>query len=182
VADLKGLKVRTAGDDAAILSSMGASPVQIAVGEIYEAVQRGVLDGFQLNTPYVDISFATHEIADYMIMSPVRQPNGLSNFIINGDTWTNIPDDLKILIRVCVLAGVSDAYGRWINGDLEAIQFFKDYGTNIVTLPKEIEDEFIRQTTKYYDEELAVKDPLAAEVIASKRAFQKAVREAWQRL
>src|SRR3546814_2387778 len=44
LADLKGLKVRAASSSAALVQALGATPVNVAVTEIYEALQRGQVD------------------------------------------------------------------------------------------------------------------------------------------
>jgi TRAP-type mannitol/chloroaromatic compound transport system substrate-binding protein len=176
--DIKGLKIRTSGDDAAVFVKMGGSVVNLAVGEIYESVKRGVIDSFQLNTPATDLVSAMHEIAQYMYMSPLRQPCGLANVIINKGTWAKLPPDLQSLLEAVIQAGQITGYANWTALDLEAIKKFKDYGTKITPLPKEIEDEFARLALVYYDE-LAAKDSFAAQAISSLRAFKKAYREAW---
>lgn len=44
VADLKGLKMRIAGLGGEVMSRLGAIPQQIAGGDIYPALEKGVID------------------------------------------------------------------------------------------------------------------------------------------
>ena len=43
--DLKGMKIRAAGDTAKIVTAMGAMAVSVPMGDIYEGFQRGVVEG-----------------------------------------------------------------------------------------------------------------------------------------
>jgi TRAP-type C4-dicarboxylate transport system substrate-binding protein len=47
--DLRGLKIRTiqAPTDVAALNAMGANATPMAFGEVYTALQTGVIDGFE---------------------------------------------------------------------------------------------------------------------------------------
>lgn len=179
--DIKGLKIRTAGDDGEIFSAMGAAVVFTPSGEVYEAMQRGVLDAFQLSSPAVDWTMATQEVADYIYLSGVRQPAEYHSFLFNTNSWAELPDDLKALVEQCCLAEAIRYYTWMMANDIEAVKKFKDYGTNIEPASKIIEDELVRQAEIFYDEK-AAGDPFFAEVINSLREFQKIYREAWARL
>src|SRR3546814_7306942 len=54
VADLKGLKMRTAGFAGALLSRMGVVPQQIAGGDIYPSLEKGTLDAVEFVGPVDD--------------------------------------------------------------------------------------------------------------------------------
>src|SRR3546814_878042 len=54
VADLKGLKMRTAGFAGAVLSRMGVAPQQIAGGDIYPSLEKGTLDAVEFVGPVDD--------------------------------------------------------------------------------------------------------------------------------
>jgi TRAP-type C4-dicarboxylate transport system substrate-binding protein len=48
--DLSGLKIRTSPSNRELLARLGARPIQIAVKEIYTALQRGLVDGLAFTT------------------------------------------------------------------------------------------------------------------------------------
>lgn len=45
VADMKGLRLRSIGRPAQVLKAAGASPIQLAAGDIYGSIDRGLIDG-----------------------------------------------------------------------------------------------------------------------------------------
>lgn len=181
VADIKGLKFRTGGDDGVMFSRMGASVVMIAPGEIYEAIKRGILDGFQLSSPAADITFAAHEAAKYMYVSPVRQPGELIFQAVNSKKWAELPDDLKLLFESESLATSVRYYMSVLAKDIEAFAFYKKYGTVIEPIPKDVEDELGKQAEIFYNEQ-AAKSAFYADVLKSWRDFQKLYRSSFPRL
>ncbi|KUK13166.1 MAG: putative TRAP dicarboxylate transporter-DctP subunit, precussor, partial [bacterium 42_11] len=54
VADLKGMRIRSAGDGAAILDRLGAACTLMPVGEVFEAMHRGVIDAYEVASPAVN--------------------------------------------------------------------------------------------------------------------------------
>lgn len=182
VADIKGLKIRTAGDDGVMLSKMGAAVVSMPPGEVYEGMKRGVIDAYQLSTPAVDYSMAMHEVVKFIYISGVRQPSEYHAYLFNKDVWNNkLTDDLKVLIQDAILAEAWRYYAMITKLDIEALGKYKAYGVTVAPIPKEIEDELVKQADIFYADK-AAKDPLSAEVIKSMRDFQKAMKDSFPRL
>ncbi|MBL8670267.1 MAG: TRAP transporter substrate-binding protein [Alphaproteobacteria bacterium] len=69
-ADLKGLKIRTIQTPTyvAALNAMGASATPMAFGEVYTALQTGVLDGFE-HAPAVVLSGKYFEVTKYIALT-----------------------------------------------------------------------------------------------------------------
>jgi TRAP-type mannitol/chloroaromatic compound transport system substrate-binding protein len=181
VADIKGLKIRSTGDDGEILTKMGASVIFLPGGEVYQALQRGVIDALQLSTPAVDWAFALHEIAKFEYLSPVRQPNDPTWVFVSPKKLAELPDDLKKIVEEIHYSQGYRWYARLTQLDLQALEKQKAYGVKVAPIPKDIEDEMIRLAKTLYDEKSA-KDALYGEVVKSQRAFMDQYRAAWPRL
>jgi TRAP-type mannitol/chloroaromatic compound transport system substrate-binding protein len=173
VEDLEGLKIRTAGADAAIFSALGASPVSVPPAEIYENMQRGVIDAYQLNAPAIDLAVALYEVCDYTYVSPVRQPAEYHSYFINKQSWDSLPDEYKKIFEAAVLEEAYRYLLETTRDDAAAIQAYKDYGVWVGPPPVEIEEAVIEESLKYYNE-LAETDPDTAMVLESMRAFEAA--------
>jgi TRAP-type mannitol/chloroaromatic compound transport system substrate-binding protein len=180
-ADIKGLKIRTAGDDGTLFSRMGAAVTMLPGGEVYEALQRGVIDACQLTGPAGNWDLALQEVADYVYLSPVRQPAETVHNIINEDKWAELPSDLKKLVEEVFFSEAVAWYPQVMKLDVDAVKKFKDYGNVVEPPPQDLVDELVRQADLFYDEKGA-DDPLFAEVYDSIRQFRTDVREAWPRL
>lgn len=178
--DIKGLKIRTAGDDGEIFNAMGASTVFLPGGEIYEALQRGVIDAAQISTPSIDWTLGMQEVADYLYLSGVRQPMDWSLNFVTRSVFEELPDDLKAVFEATADQNTMWFYGWMMEQDLEAMENFKAYGTNIAPASQSILDELVRQAKIFYEGK-AAEDPFFSEVINSIWDFQKLYRATWER-
>ncbi|MBM4448762.1 MAG: hypothetical protein FJ015_05950 [Chloroflexi bacterium] len=180
-ADIKGMKLRTAGDDGKIFSDMGASVVTLSTEETYESLMRGVIDGYQLSSPGYDYSVKMYEVADYMYLGPVRQPQEWQPQMWNMDTWNSFPDDIKKMIVEMGFAAGIEYYNFMVNRDLEAIPLLKAKGVKVDFIPQSIADEMVSRAEKLYAERSAA-DPTFKKIYTSIQNFKALVRGTWQRM
>jgi TRAP-type mannitol/chloroaromatic compound transport system substrate-binding protein len=180
-ADIKGLKLRTAGDDGKIFTEMGASVVTLSTEETYESLMRGVLDGYQLSSPGYDYSVAMYEVVDNMYVGSSRQPQEWQPQMWNPDTYNEFPDDIKKMIVEMGKAAGMNYYRHMVNFDLEAVPLLVDKGVNVEFIPKPIEDEFLERAEKLYAD-YAAQDPFFNKVWTSIQSFKDVVRMTWQRM
>jgi len=181
VADVKGKKIRAAGDGGILLSKMGASVVMMPGGEVYEALQRGVIDGTELSSPGYDYSQATYEVIKYQYLSPVRQPCEWLPIIVNKKFWAGLPDGLKMLITEMGKGSSWNYYNKMAQADLIAVLKVKEKGVAVESIPKDIESEMSRLADAYYSEQ-AGKDAFFKKVFTSMSTFQKTYRDTWSRM
>jgi TRAP-type transport system periplasmic protein len=64
--DISGQRIRSVGWLSEALEGAGATPVNLAAGEMYESIQRGVLEGAAAVTFDVYPAFGLHEVAPYI--------------------------------------------------------------------------------------------------------------------
>jgi len=180
-ADIRGLKLRTAGDDGKIFTEMGASVVTLSTEETYESLMRGVIDGYQLSSPGYDYSVKMYEVVDYMYLGPVRQPQEWQPQMWNMKTWNSFPDDMKKMIIEMGKAAAMNYYRFMVNSDLAAIPALKAKGVNVEFIPQSIADEMVSRAAKLYADRSAA-DPLFNKVYTSIQNFKNIVRGTWQRM
>lgn len=180
LADIKGMKIRTAGDDGEMFKQMGVAVVTMAGGEIYDAMKRGVIDGFQASSPALDITLAVHEVSKYAYLSPVRQPTDYTMLGVNKKAWDALTPGLKKLLEEAYAATGVNTYAKALTEDIKAIETLKKYGTIIEPASKEIEAELIKQAQIFYDGK-AAKDTNYAEILKSQRDFASSMRGAFAR-
>jgi len=169
--DLKGLKMRCAGDGGEILASMGVSTVYFPGAEVYESMQRGVIDAFEYASPFLNWGMGFHEVADYLYMSPSRAPTDCAHVWVNRDDWEALSPDLQAIVYDAVatvgLEYTADSYIR----DDEALVKYYDYGTEVLKLPAEVEQAYLDAAKKFYDAKAAA-DPFYAEILEAHWAFK----------
>jgi TRAP-type mannitol/chloroaromatic compound transport system substrate-binding protein len=180
-ADIRGMKIRAAGDGGIMFSKMGASVVMLPGGEIYEALQRGVIDATEISSPGFDYTLATYEVIKYMYLSPVRQPCEWLPVIVNKKWWATVPDSLKMLLIEMTKGGSWNYLNKMSKADVVAIPTYKAKGVQVIPIPKDVENEMATLAAAYYAEQ-AGKDALFKRVYDSITKAQSIYRETYSRL
>jgi TRAP-type mannitol/chloroaromatic compound transport system substrate-binding protein len=169
MADFKGMRIRTPGWYMDIMNNLGASVSPLPGGEVYLALERGVIDAAEYSTPAINYPMGFDEITKYAIQPGVHQPAFQCDIIINQDAWQKLPEDLKWIVDIAAKETQLWSY-NWINSlNAEAISMFKKK-IEFITMDKETLVEF-RKTTKKYLDEVKAKYPDVKKVLDSQEAF-----------
>lgn len=124
--DLKGLKIRTPPDPMTIdiFQSLGAATQQISFGELYVALQQGVVDGQE--NPLTNIaSSKIYEVNPYISITGHKWES--SPFLMSNITWGRLSAaDRDIVLEAAAVAG---ALQRKMLGESEA-KFAADFKAN----------------------------------------------------
>ena len=171
VDDIKGLRMRTSGDGGEIMTRLGASVVFMPGGELYEAMQRGVIDAFEYSSPSVNWAMSFQEIAEYQIFSATRAPSDPLVFYLNESRWNELPADLQAIVRAAVQS-VTREQQMWIDNDnIAATQKFADFGCKMVHLPPDVERAVIDTAMEFYEEKAATEGALYKAILDSQNTF-----------
>lgn len=90
--DLKGMKIRALGDAGIVLNNLGAVPVGVATPEMFEAMERGTIDGVYI-TPVGGLVWKINETSKYY--TDVSLDANVFYYIMNKDSWLALPEDIK---------------------------------------------------------------------------------------
>jgi TRAP-type mannitol/chloroaromatic compound transport system substrate-binding protein len=171
VGDYKGLKIRVYGDWGRILADLGASVVFIPAGEVYQALERGVIDACEVGDRAFNLSIALHEVAKYCYYPGVHAPSSNNHLVVNRDSWEALPDGLKQLLDMAV---ASTAYQNMAEGPLlnaEATEVFEKYGVEFVELPIQVQAQIAKKADELW-ESYAAKDEFFAKVYHNLKEFK----------
>jgi TRAP-type mannitol/chloroaromatic compound transport system substrate-binding protein len=180
-ADLEGLKIRGSGDGAEILSRLGVSASFFPSSEVYESMQRGVIEAYEVSTPASDWARGLQEVGQYVYLSASRQPMEYMQFLIYNERWEELPDDLKQLITSFAQGAMMRVYYLYAVEDVKAVQNFKDYGSTVELVSDEIEEAYAREARAFYADKSAA-DPFIDKVYSSMAEFQDMIRAGFSRL
>ena len=177
IADYKGLKIRMSGrTQGMLLKDVGASQVNMAGGEIYQALEKGVLDAAEFNTPTVDWMMGFGEVTKYWASPGWHQPASLVGVMINKKSWDALPDDLKEVFKIAAMANFAWSFTFYEYGSIDGTQKFIDKGTEITRLS----DEDLAKLQKLANQHTldSCKDnPLFAKVAYSQFKFLKDISQ-----
>lgn len=179
--DLEGLKFRGSGDGGEILSRMGASASFFPSSEVYESMQRGVIDAFEVSTPASDWARGLQEVGQYVYLSPSRQPMEYMQLLVYEERWAELPDDLKQLMTTFAQSAMMRVYYLYAVEDVKAVQNFIDYGNTVELVSDEIEEAYAKEARAFYAEKSAA-DPFIDKLYSSMMEFQDMIRAGFARL
>lgn len=177
LADLKGLKMRIPGLGGEVISRMGVEAVNIPGGDLYIAMQTGVIDATEWVGPYNDLAFGFHQVAKYYYYPGWHEPGPTLELMVNKQAFSSLPDDLQAIVEVAARAinqDMLDDYTARNNGALK--ELVETHGVEVRPLPDEVLAELNRVTDQVL-EEIANKDPLFKRVYESQNAFKTGVMD-----
>ncbi len=164
--DFEGLKFRTQGGQVleAIYAALGAGSESIPFGELYTALDQGVVEG-QENTFSNIESKKFDEVQDYMtIMNHTRVDYAI---FTNTDFWESMNDATKEIVEAGIDEGTEVAREEAKNLNEKALELIRERGqVEIIELTPEQIEEFRTTLEPIYDE---FEDEIGADVYEAAR-------------
>jgi len=180
--DFKGKKIRYPGGIIAdIYKAAGVSTVLLPGGEVYPALEKGVIDASDFVGAAVNYNLGYGEIAKYIIMGPpstpcLHQPVDLMSVEVNMNAWKKTPPHLQKLFEAAVKEHSWNHYAAIQKADLQAFEDFqKKQGVTIIRL-KESDIEKFKKFAPALWVAWAKKHPLAMKAFKSQFAYIKSVK------
>ncbi len=175
MSDFRGVKVRSPqGMFAEILAKLGASVVVLPGGEVYSALDKGVVDAADWATISMNQRMGFHEVAKYPIY-PGFHSMPVQDFAVNANAWKALPDDVKRILESAVREWAWDQIERVAIDDLRVAAELRQKG---VTLVSWSDDELrkIRALAEATWDDWAKKSPLARRAVESQKAWLRELR------
>ena len=174
LSDFEGLKLRGFGKvEADVFTGLGATPVAMSQSEVYNALERGVIDGADLGPITDDWNMGFNEVAPY-VSTPSWYAVGDQFFIMmNMDAWNALPDHLKAMVTTAAKATQEEATAMFFYQDMTGAKQWEDYGLTVNQLTDETLDEIQRLAVISLEEE-AEANPDFKRVLKSMMDYLKA--------
>ncbi|MCW5749133.1 MAG: TRAP transporter substrate-binding protein [Alphaproteobacteria bacterium] len=101
-ADFNGLKMRIPGLGGEALRKLGATIVNLPVGEIFGALQSGAIDATEWVGPWQDLAAGFYKVAKYYYWPGMHEPAVLAETSVNKAKFEALPKDVQqIFAYVC---------------------------------------------------------------------------------
>ena len=141
-------------------------------GEIFQALEKGAIDGSEFSLPVVDRMLGFGRVAPYNYVPGWHQTFTTAHMLVNLDAWNALQPKTRILFDLACQAEVARALseGEAVQGDI--IKNFPADGISAETLPDDILQELRKVAVEVLDEE-AANDPHFARILESQRAFSE---------
>ena len=170
--DLKGLKMRMPGIGGEVLARAGATPVTLAGGEIFTALETGAIDATEWVGPYNDLAFGLYKAAKYYYYPGWHEPGTTLEAIFNKQAFDSLPPDLQQIVLTCCRAVNEQMLAEFAARNSDALKtLVNEHGVELRPFPPDVLKR-LRELSVEVVREGAAGDPLYARVLESVRAFQ----------
>lgn len=173
LADLAGLRLRVVGDVAEAFRDIGVEPVAADPLEVYESIQRGVLDGSGVWVMEAAAANAIYEVAPHITHSGVGVYTGWG-FWMNNSTWESLPPEVQETFDEVTEELIYETGPElYVEGAAESCEQFLDAGGTVTLIA---EDEVEAWSDRVLD---GLVDRWVDEVVTRKGMSEDEVR-AWR--
>jgi TRAP-type mannitol/chloroaromatic compound transport system substrate-binding protein len=172
--DFNGLKYRTVGLSADLMSEVGAAVTVMAGGEIVPALQTGTLDAAEFNNPSSDLTLGFTDVSKVYMLQSYHQAVECFEVIFNKDRYAALAPELQAILKYAAEAASADMSWKFqdrYSADLEKI---KAAGVDVRKTP----DSVLEAQLNAWDKIIATRtaeDPFFAKVLESQKAWVQRV-------
>lgn len=150
--DLAGLKIRVMKSPTAVnmIRAMGGSPTPISWGELYTALQGGVVDGAENNPPSFYLSHHYEVCKYYCINEHTSVPDVL---LISTIIWNQLSEEEQEWLLESARESAVHQRVLWAKSEKESLKAVADAGVEIIYPPKEPFIEIVQSLYKEFGAE-----------------------------
>jgi len=176
--EFRGKKIRFPGGMIGdVFTAAGVSTVLLPGGEVYPALERGVIDAADFVGPAVNYNLGFHQVTRYIIMGPpstpcIHQPVDIIDVTVNARRWNALPKELQELFIAAVREHSWDHYAGIQRANIEAWEKFRQAGVEVIRLSEEDVRKFRRIAIDVWFD-WASKDSYSREAFRSQLAYMR---------
>ncbi len=161
--DLEGLKIRVMNNQMAInmVNSMGGSATPLAYGELYTAIQQGVVDGAENNPPSF-VSSNHYEISKYYTLD---QHSSVPDVLLIGTKfWDKLSEEEKIWVQEAADESAQAQKKFWSDSVDESMKIAKAAGVEIIIPEKSLFAEKSKSVVEEFVKEFPEMEPIVNQI------------------
>ncbi len=134
--DLKGLRIRSTGMSAKMVKALGATPVAMGMGDAYQSLQKGVVDG-SAHPMEANGGWKLAEVVKYTAGSYATAYTTTFIVTMNKDKWASLGEkDQQLITEINKAWSLKHGEG-WDSSDTAGLKFFKEQGNSFSDIDKE---------------------------------------------
>lgn len=151
--DFSSLKIRSSGALQKFLTEAGAAASYIPGGELYSALDSGIVDGAHWGAAQGAYSMGLYEVAKYHVQ-PALNIAGTDAIIVSQKALDKLPEDLQNIVK----QALDEQFWFRTNEYLfkERVTLAKaiaEEGVTVNTLPEDVQNRLVGTAQKMWDEE-----------------------------
>jgi TRAP-type mannitol/chloroaromatic compound transport system substrate-binding protein len=177
IGDFKGLRMRIPNLGGKVVARAGGTAVMMPGGDIYAALERGVIDASEWIGPHDDMVLGLHKTARYYYYPGWHEPGTVNDFSFNKKAYDGLAVDLKQTLDHAVAATQAFALTNYRTKSAIALERLKTEfkgKVELVQLPAPVLRDLKKLAVDVIREQ-SEKTPTARKVHASFTKFQALV-------
>jgi TRAP-type mannitol/chloroaromatic compound transport system substrate-binding protein len=135
------------------MAKLGASPVSLPGGQIYENLVSGAIDATEWVGPWNDYFLKFYEAAKYYYYPGMHEPGGFLSFGMNKSWWEGLSKADQLIIRACtgqenhqMMAEFNANNGTYLR------KLIDEHGVELRAFNDDVYDAFGRASAEVYEE------------------------------
>jgi TRAP-type mannitol/chloroaromatic compound transport system substrate-binding protein len=177
--DLKGLKFRIGGFAGLTIRKLGGIPSQIAAGDIYPALERGVIDAAEWVGPYDDEKLGFSKVAKYYYYPGWWEGGFVNQLMTNLDKWNQLPKRYQSIIAGAVAYANTEQQAKEDARNPAALKRLVAGGTELRAFSQSIMEAALKASNEV-NAETAATNADFKKVLESMQAFRNDGYFWWQ--
>ena len=152
LADLKGLRFRTAGLAGKVLERLGVVVQAMPGGEIYQALEKGTIDAAEWVGPYDDLKLGFNKVAPNYAYPAFWEGGAQLDFFINQKAFSALPAEYKAMIEAAAAEAHLDVQAKYDARNPGALRQLVAGGTKLFRYPKDALEAAFKESNALYSE------------------------------
>lgn len=133
-ADLEGKSIRTSTATSYIVEGLGGIPVDLPGGEVYTALERGVVDGASWAS-VGPASLGLEAVVNYDVAP--RFYESVANLVMYGHTWENLEEETREALTRTIAETEPEIFQHYLKTNLEETAVWNEAGVEENQLSEE---------------------------------------------
>jgi len=172
--EFKGLKYRTVGLSADMMSEMGASVQILAGGDIVPALQTGRIDAAEFNNPTSDKLLGFQDVSKVLMVQSYHQPMECMEILFNKTKFDAMSAVDKAIFRYATMAQSADFTWIFMDRNSKDLEEFKTkFNVKVIKTPTSILQAQLNAWDKIIAKEAA--NPDFAKILDSQKTWARRV-------
>lgn len=134
IADMADKKGRFVGLASAVMGDMGVAVTPMATGEIYTALEKGLIDFADRGDLTANYEAGLAEVAKFIILPGVHQPTTATSYVANKAAYEALPDSYKAALAVAAREISGSLRQHIMTQNAEVLEKYKEKGVEVIYL------------------------------------------------
>ena len=172
--DLQGLKMRIPGLAGEVMARLGVQVINLPAGELYQALERNVIDALEWVGPHLDLSMGFQQIASYYYTG-WHEPAAELQILINKAAYDRLPREFQQLLHVAARATALETWSEFTAKNAESFAQLQQQFPNVQIrrFPEEVLIALKKATVEVLDDIAATRQDIKTVWDSYRRFYQQ---------